>query len=241
MNGHATKPVETLSHLTNSGIKAAQTINAEEPSLRELDASNITMTLSTTLRTVPDPNSAEVWASKSCTDHMVTVTYTDDYGWHAPEIKPYGPLTLMPTASCLHYATQCFEGMKVYRGYDGKLRLFRPDLNCKRLAMSSVRVALPSFDPAELEKLLKALLKLDGPREYLVGRSGSSSNTVQDGFPSHSPDHSYTSVPQSSATANSSAFPHPPKFCCLSSQSHGQTFQLELHPDSLLGLPDSNY
>lgn len=63
------------------------------------------------------------------------------------------------------YATQCFEGMKLYRGYDGKLRLFRPDLNAARLAMSSARVALPSFDTEEFVKLLKAFLKIDGPRE----------------------------------------------------------------------------
>ena len=80
--------------------------------------------------------------------------------WHAPEITPYGPLTMMPIASCLHYATQCFEGMKVYRGYDGKLRLFRPDMNAARLVMSSTTVALPTFNPDEL--VLKAFMKLDG-------------------------------------------------------------------------------
>jgi branched-chain amino acid aminotransferase len=63
------------------------------------------------------------------------------------------------------YATQCFEGMKIYRGYDGKLRLFRPDKNCERLVLSSMRVALPPFDPGELEKLIKAFMKLDGPRK----------------------------------------------------------------------------
>lgn len=70
---------------------------------------------------------------------------------------------MSPIASCLHYATQCFEGMKIYRGFDGKLRLFRPDLNAARLVMSSTRVALPSFDPVEFVKLLKALMKIDGP------------------------------------------------------------------------------
>ena len=94
------------------------------------------------------------------------VTWTDTEGWHKPEIKPYGPLTMMPIASCLHYATQCFEGMKVYRGYDGKLRLFRPDKNCNRLNMSSARVSLPTFDPKELEKLIKALMTLDGPSKH---------------------------------------------------------------------------
>lgn len=97
---------------------------------------------------------------------MVKVTWTAEAGWRAPEITPYGPLTMMPIASCLHYATQCFEGMKVYRGYDGKLRLFRPDKNAARLVMSSTRVALPTFNPDELVKLLKAFMKLDGPSRF---------------------------------------------------------------------------
>jgi branched-chain amino acid aminotransferase len=161
MNGHA---AETVNHLTETGVDAANAAIAN-PAMHDIDASLLKITKTSTLRTVPEPNSAEVWASKSCTDHMVTVTWTADYGWHAPEIKPYGPISMMPTASCLHYATQCFEGMKVYRGYDGKLRLFRPDKNCSRLVMSSTRVALPAFDPVELEKLIKALMKLDGARK----------------------------------------------------------------------------
>lgn len=63
--------------------------------------------------------------------------------------------------------------MKVYRGYDGKLRLFRPDMNCNRLVMSSTRVALPAFNPEELEKLIKALMKLDGARKSPSHYSGS--------------------------------------------------------------------
>jgi branched-chain amino acid aminotransferase len=70
----------------------------------------------------------------------------------------------MPTASVLHYATECFEGQKAYRGYDGKLRLFRPDCNAKRLLVSSARIALPAFDPEELEKLVAALMAIDGAK-----------------------------------------------------------------------------
>lgn len=54
--------------------------------------------------------------------------------------------------------------MKFYRGYDGKLRLFRPDCNTRRLLMSSVRISLPAFDPKELEKLIMAMLAVDGPK-----------------------------------------------------------------------------
>ena len=67
----------------------------------------------------------------------------------------------MPTASCLHYATECFEGMKVYRGYDSKLRLFRPSLNCNRMLNSALRISLPTFDPVELEQLIAKLVSVD--------------------------------------------------------------------------------
>jgi branched-chain amino acid aminotransferase len=157
MNGHA---VETVEHLLQNGANATK---AHELEIHDLDASKLTVTLTKSPGKVPELDSKEVWSMKSNTDHMVRVTWTDDVGWHAPTIEPYGQLTMSPIASCLHYATQCFEGMKAYRGFDGKLRLFRPDKNCNRLVMSSARVALPTFDPKELEKLLKAFMKVDGP------------------------------------------------------------------------------
>ncbi len=136
-------------------------------SLPNLDASLLQITYTTAPRPVPEPNSAEVWAQSTCTDHMVIARWTLSQGWEAPEIKPYGPLSMMPTASCLHYATQCFEGMKVFRGTDGKLRLFRPGLNGIRLNISAARVSLPQFPPSELGKLIKALMRIDGPRKHL--------------------------------------------------------------------------
>jgi len=41
---------------------------------------------------------------------------------------------------------QCFEGMKAYMDKDGNARLFRPDMNMKRLANSARRMFLPAFD-----------------------------------------------------------------------------------------------
>lgn len=95
---------------------------------------------------------------------MITVSWTSTTGWQTPRLKPYGPLSLDPTASCLHYATECFEGMKLYRGFDGRLRLFRPDCNARRMLVSSTRIALPAFDPIELEKLIMKLCSVDGDK-----------------------------------------------------------------------------
>lgn len=100
----------------------------------------------------------------SCTDHMITASWTSTTGWSAPSLIPYGPLSLQPHASVLHYATTCFEGMKFYRGTDGKLRLFRPSLNTARMLNSSARISLPAFPPAELQKLLEILVAVEGEK-----------------------------------------------------------------------------
>ena len=40
-------------------------------------------------------------------------------------------------AGALHYAIECFEGLKAFRGKDGRIRLFRPEENAKRLQRSA--------------------------------------------------------------------------------------------------------
>lgn len=95
---------------------------------------------------------------------MITCNWNSQTGWQRPRLEPYGPLSLMPTASVLHYATECFEGMKLYRGYDGRLRLFRPSQNTRRMLRSAKRIALPSFDPDQLEMLIHRLSAVDGER-----------------------------------------------------------------------------
>jgi branched-chain amino acid aminotransferase len=191
---------ETVTDLTQDGIKSAllksapaqidsasltNSITATPPNepasktqdivdapLAELDASKISCTYTSSPRSVPAVGSAEMASQKVCTDHMVQAQWNVESGWAAPELKPYGPLSLAPTASCLHYATECFEGMKLYRGYDGKLRLFRPDLNCRRMLMSTNRIALPAFDPEQLLKLIVKLCATDGAKWLPKDRPG---------------------------------------------------------------------
>ena len=54
-----------------------------------------------------------------------------------------GPLSLEPSSTVLHYAQTVFEGMKAYRHDDGRVTLFRPDMNMKRMNTSAARIALP--------------------------------------------------------------------------------------------------
>ncbi|KAI9039207.1 uncharacterized protein KD926_009841 [Aspergillus affinis] len=142
--------------------------------LRGLNASNVKITLTKTPREVPPLDSPEVLSHKVCTDHMMQARWSIDGGWDDPEIVPYGPLSIMPSASALHYSTMCFEGMKAFRGTDGKLRLFRAALNCCRLLDSATRVCLPSFSPQDLHILIKKLCEIDAPKWLPASQKGSS-------------------------------------------------------------------
>ncbi|KAH7222661.1 aminotransferase [Fusarium redolens] len=130
----------------------------------QLDASRLEVTNAPNSKPVPNPDSPEVATLRDGTDRMIVVSWTSQHGWEAPRVVPYSPISLMPTASALQYATQCFKGMKVFRGYDGRLRLFRPLFNCERLRNSASRIALPSFDPKELLKLIHKLCALESPK-----------------------------------------------------------------------------
>lgn len=169
-SGTSTPTSTSASALTQAGIKHA--LNGGSDPLRPLDVSKITVTLNPNPQAVPEPDSAETRAQKTCTDHMVQARWTVENGWDAPELKPYGPLNIWPSASVLHYATECFEGLKLYRGFDGKLRLFRVERNCQRMLKSARRIALPDFDPKELEKMIIALCAQDGDKWLPKERAG---------------------------------------------------------------------
>ncbi|KAK4989691.1 hypothetical protein LTR50_003016 [Elasticomyces elasticus] len=163
-------PTTLTSSLVRAGIKSsletnsAPLANEHSSELSPLDASRLQTTLTSQPRAVPLPNDPCIAEQRTCTDHMITARWALATGWDAPELKPYGPLSLMPTASVLHYATECFEGLKLYRGHDGRLRLFRPSRNCARMRASAARIALPDFAAAELQRLIVALCARDGPR-----------------------------------------------------------------------------
>lgn len=158
--------LDCTSKLTKAGAASIleKTVSNDSPSVADLDASRLTFTPNLNPKPVPAPNSAEVWSQSYTTDHMLTARWTEKSGWEAPEIRPYGPLSIMPTASVLHYATECFEGMKAYRGDDGKVRLFRPDRNAKRLLNSATRISLPGFPPEEFVKLLKKFIGVEAAK-----------------------------------------------------------------------------
>ncbi|MDR2687824.1 MAG: branched-chain amino acid aminotransferase [Oscillospiraceae bacterium] len=106
------------------------------------------------------------------TDHMFLMTYDEGQGWHDPRIVPYGPIALDPAAMCLHYGQEVFEGLKAYRGADGKVRLFRPEENMARLNLSNERLCIPPIDEAFAVRAIEELVKAE--RGWIPARDGTS-------------------------------------------------------------------
>jgi branched-chain amino acid aminotransferase len=104
---------------------------------------------------------AEGGFGKYYTDNMVVVEWSEDKGWSDAELKAYGPLTLDPATSVLHYGQEIFEGLKAYCQPDGGVSLFRPEANAKRFNRSAVRMALPEIDVKDFVELVRALVKQD--------------------------------------------------------------------------------
>lgn len=107
---------------------------------------------------------------KLFTSHILKADWTRSGGWEAPRIEPYADLQLSPAASSLHYALQCFEGMKAYRRKDGEVFLFRPDMNAKRMQKSSVRLEMPGFGEEEFVECIKRLVSTD--RDWIPQEKG---------------------------------------------------------------------
>ena len=105
------------------------------------------------------------------TDHMLVCDYADGQ-WGVPKITPYQSLTLDPSAKIFHYGQSIFEGMKAYKDTDGKVWLFRPLENFKRLNRSAKRLAIPELPESHFMEGLQALVRLDA--DWIPQQDGSS-------------------------------------------------------------------
>lgn len=107
----------------------------------------------------PDPN--KLGFGQYFTDHMFIMDWTEGRGWHDARIVPYGPLEMSPASTALHYGAEIFEGMKAYHTADGKVQLFRPYENAKRLNSSAERLCLPELPEEDFVEAVKALVSID--------------------------------------------------------------------------------
>lgn len=95
------------------------------------------------------------------TDYMFLMNYSVEAGWHDGRIVPYAPFQMDPACMVLHYAQEIFEGMKAYRDAEGKIRLFRPEENFKRMNNSCQRMSIPPIDVDYCVEALRQLVELE--------------------------------------------------------------------------------
>ncbi len=107
------------------------------------------------------PDQTKLGFGKIFTDHMFIMDYTEGKGWHDPRIEPYHNLSLSPASMVFHYGQEMFEGLKAYRGADGKARLFRPDMNGKRTNDTNKRLCIPELPVEDFVEAVKAVVKVD--------------------------------------------------------------------------------
>ena len=86
---------------------------------------------------------------KLFTDRMLVIEWKPEAGWHNGRIEPYAPFMLDPACAVLHYSQEIFEGLKAYKWEDGRVALFRPEMNARRFNQSARRMCMPEI-PEEL-------------------------------------------------------------------------------------------
>lgn len=94
------------------------------------------------------------------TDYNVRCTYKDGK-WGEIEVSDSEYVPMHIAASCLHYGQESFEGLKAFRGKDGKVRVFRMEENAKRFIRSAEGIKMQPM-PVELFcEMVRKVVKLN--------------------------------------------------------------------------------
>jgi branched-chain amino acid aminotransferase len=93
-------------------------------------------------------------------DYNVRCYYRDGK-WGEIEISSEEQVTIHMASTCLHYGQEAFEGMKAFRGKDGKIRVFRMDENAKRLQHTSDGIMMAKLPIEKFEEAVRKVIKLN--------------------------------------------------------------------------------
>ena len=113
------------------------------------------------------PDSSTLGFGRIFTDHMFMMDYSREQGWHNARIVPFGNISLHPASTVLHYGSEIFEGLK-----DGKVQLFRPTENIKRMNNSAERLCLPQIPEDDFMQILDTFISLE--QDWVPSAEGTS-------------------------------------------------------------------
>jgi branched-chain amino acid aminotransferase len=93
-------------------------------------------------------------------DYNVRTWYRDGQ-WGPLEVSDSEHITLPIAATSFHYGQEAFEGLKAFRGQDGKIRVFRMDENAKRMQRSAQGVMMAEVPTSLFTDAIKKVVKLN--------------------------------------------------------------------------------
>ncbi len=107
------------------------------------------------------PDSSTLGFGKIFTDHMFMMDWNSETGWQNARIVPFENISLHPASTVLHYGSEIFEGLKAYRRADGKVQLFRPIENIRRMNRSAERLCLPQIPEDMAMEILTTFVDME--------------------------------------------------------------------------------
>ena len=96
-----------------------------------------------------------------------------DGKWSKPKFVKEPWINMHIGAACLHYGQECFEGIKAFRQKDGKIAIFRPDENAKRMYRTAERTCMPPIPVDTFIECCKAVVKKNADYIPPYGTGGS--------------------------------------------------------------------
>ena len=103
------------------------------------------------------------------TDYNVRCTFSDGK-WGPIEVSQSETINMHMAATALHYGQEIFEGLKAFRGKDGKIRIFRLEDNARRMRESAKGIMM---EPIPLELFKEMCIKVVKLNERFIPPYGS--------------------------------------------------------------------
>ncbi len=107
-----------------------------------------------------DINWSEIGFGYIPTDYNVRCYYRNGK-WGEIEISSSETIEMHIAATALHYGQEIFEGLKAFRGKDGKVRVFRPEENAKRIQDSARGIKMEPIPTDIFMKMTEMAIKLN--------------------------------------------------------------------------------
>ena len=98
------------------------------------------------------------------TDYNVRCSYSDGK-WGEIEVSTSEHINLHMAATCLHYGQEAFEGLKAFRGKDGKVRIFRLEANAERLQSTCDGILMPQVSVEMFREMVTKVVQLN--KDYI--------------------------------------------------------------------------